>query len=97
MLTVNIHEAKTHLSKLVDQAANGEAFVIAKAGMPMVKVVPLRQHRHRRRSTHRLHGGRDRGSRRLRPDGRRRDRSSVRTRQPVNLLLDTPLLLWAAG
>ena len=41
MLTVNIHEAKTHLSKLVDQAANGEAFVIAKAGMPMVKVVPL--------------------------------------------------------
>jgi len=30
--TVNIHEAKTHLSLLVDQAANGEPFVIAKAG-----------------------------------------------------------------
>jgi prevent-host-death family protein len=41
MLTVNIHEAKTQLSKLVDQAANGEAFIIAKAGKPMVKVIPL--------------------------------------------------------
>jgi len=41
MKTVNIHEAKTHLSRLVEDAANGEAFVIAKAGKPMVKVVPL--------------------------------------------------------
>ncbi len=41
MKTVNIHEAKTHLSKLVDEASNGEPFVIAKAGKPMVKVVPL--------------------------------------------------------
>jgi len=41
MLTINIHDAKTHLSRLVDQAALGEAFVIAKAGKPMVKVVPL--------------------------------------------------------
>lgn len=41
MQTVNIHEAKTHLSRLVDQAANGEPFVIAKAGKPLVKVVPL--------------------------------------------------------
>jgi prevent-host-death family protein len=39
--TVNIHEAKTHLSRLVERAAGGEAFVIAKAGRPMVKVVPL--------------------------------------------------------
>jgi prevent-host-death family protein len=38
---VNIHQAKTHLSRLVDQAAKGEAFVIAKSGKPMVKVVPL--------------------------------------------------------
>ena len=30
MRTVNIHEAKTHLSRLVDRAANGEGFVIAK-------------------------------------------------------------------
>jgi prevent-host-death family protein len=41
MRTVNIHEAKTQLSRLVDQAAKGEAFVIAKAGKPLVKVVAL--------------------------------------------------------
>jgi prevent-host-death family protein len=39
--TFNIHEAKTHLSRLVDQAARGEPFVIAKAGKPLVKVVAL--------------------------------------------------------
>lgn len=38
---VNIHEAKTHLSRLVEEAANGESFVIAKAGKPMVKVIRL--------------------------------------------------------
>ena len=41
MRTVNMHEAKTHLSKLVDQAARGEPFIIAKAGKPLVKVVAL--------------------------------------------------------
>jgi prevent-host-death family protein len=41
MLTVNIHEAKTHLSRLIERAAQGEPFIIAKAGRPMVKVVPL--------------------------------------------------------
>jgi prevent-host-death family protein len=41
MKTVNIHEAKTHLSKLVDQAARGEPFIIARAGKPLVKVVAL--------------------------------------------------------
>lgn len=41
MQTVNIHEAKTHLSRLVEQAARGEPFVIAKAGKPLVKVIPL--------------------------------------------------------
>jgi prevent-host-death family protein len=39
--TVNIHEAKTHLSRLVEQAAKGEPFVIAKAGKPLVKVTAL--------------------------------------------------------
>ncbi|WP_297694810.1 type II toxin-antitoxin system prevent-host-death family antitoxin [Phenylobacterium sp.] len=39
--TVNIHEAKTHLSRLVDRAAGGEPFIIAKAGKPLVKVVPV--------------------------------------------------------
>lgn len=41
MNRVNIHEAKTHLSRLVDRAARGEAFVIAKAGKPLVKVTAL--------------------------------------------------------
>jgi prevent-host-death family protein len=41
MRTINIHEAKTHLSRLVEQAAKGESFVIAKAGKPLVKVMPL--------------------------------------------------------
>jgi antitoxin (DNA-binding transcriptional repressor) of toxin-antitoxin stability system len=41
MKAVNIHDAKTHLSRLVDQAAKGESFVIAKAGKPLVKVCAL--------------------------------------------------------
>jgi prevent-host-death family protein len=41
MQTFNIHEAKTHLSRLVDEAAKGNVFIIAKAGKPMVKVLPL--------------------------------------------------------
>ena len=41
MKTVNIHAAKTQLSKLVDEAAKGEPFVIAKAGKPLVKVTAL--------------------------------------------------------
>lgn len=43
MLTINIHAAKTQLSRLVDQAARGESFIIAKAGKPKVKVVPLNE------------------------------------------------------
>jgi prevent-host-death family protein len=41
MKTVNIHEAKTQLSRLVDEAADGEPFVIAKSGKPLVKVTAL--------------------------------------------------------
>lgn len=41
MKTVNIHAAKTQLSRLVDEAFKGEPFVIAKAGKPMVKVTAL--------------------------------------------------------
>ena len=41
MRTVNIHQAKTHLSRLVERAAKGESFVIAKAGKPLVKVMLL--------------------------------------------------------
>ena len=41
MLAVNIHEAKTHLSRLVEDAAHGKPFIIAKSGRPMVKVIPF--------------------------------------------------------
>ena len=41
MRIVNMHEAKTHLSRLVQAAANGEPFIIARAGKPVVKVVAL--------------------------------------------------------
>lgn len=42
MKTVNIHEAKTNLSKLIEHAVSrGESFVIAKAGKPLVTVAPL--------------------------------------------------------
>ena len=44
MKTVNMHEAKTQLSKLVEAASRGEPFVIAKAGKPMVKVTMLEGH-----------------------------------------------------
>lgn len=38
---VNMHDAKTHLSRLVDKASHGVPFVIARSGRPLVKVVPL--------------------------------------------------------
>jgi prevent-host-death family protein len=38
---VNIHEAKTHLSRLVDQVAAGREIIIAKAGRPVARLVPL--------------------------------------------------------
>ena len=41
MKTFNMHDAKTHLSRLVEAAAKGEPFIIAKAGKPLVKVVPV--------------------------------------------------------
>lgn len=41
MDAINIHDAKTHLSRLIEKAAQGEPFIIAKAGKPMVKVVAL--------------------------------------------------------
>lgn len=41
METFNIHEAKTHLSRLIERAVRGESFIIAKAGKPMVKVTAI--------------------------------------------------------
>ncbi len=40
MESTNIHQAKTHLSRLVERAAQGEEIIIAKAGKPMAKLVP---------------------------------------------------------
>jgi prevent-host-death family protein len=41
MTTVNIHEAKTHLSRLVDEVAAGAEIIIAKAGKPMARLTPI--------------------------------------------------------
>jgi len=41
MRTINIHQAKTHLSRLVDEAEQGDSFIIAKAGKPKVQVTRL--------------------------------------------------------
>ena len=41
MRHVSLHEAKTHLDRLVEEAAAGSSFVIGKAGRPMVRVTPL--------------------------------------------------------
>ena len=43
MLKVNIHDAKTHLSKLAEQAGAGEEIIIAKSGRPIARLVPLAQ------------------------------------------------------
>ncbi len=49
MTTVNIHTAKTHLSRLVEQAASGDEIVIAKAGKPIAKLGPLSAARRNKR------------------------------------------------
>jgi prevent-host-death family protein len=49
MKTINIQAAKTHLSRLVDQVVAGEEIVLAKAGKPLVRLVPFREPRTARR------------------------------------------------
>ena len=46
--TVNMHEAKTHLSRLVDRAHAGEEIILAKNGKPYARLVPLEQRPARR-------------------------------------------------
>lgn len=41
MATVNVHEAKTHLSRLLQRAAEGEEIIIARAGVPVARLVPF--------------------------------------------------------
>jgi prevent-host-death family protein len=45
---VNVHEAKTHFSRLLDRVAKGEEIVIAKAGRPVAKLIPIRPSKPRR-------------------------------------------------
>ena len=42
MRIINIHEAKTHLSRLVDEVSAGEELTIAKAGKPLARLVPIK-------------------------------------------------------
>jgi len=49
MEKVNVHDAKTHFSRLLDRAEEGEEFVIAKAGRPVARLGPLAQHGKKRR------------------------------------------------
>ncbi len=49
MKTVNLYDAKTHLSRLVEQAAAGEEIVIAKGGRPRARLVPFHSHDRPRR------------------------------------------------
>jgi prevent-host-death family protein len=45
---VNVHEAKTHLSRLLDRVSQGEEIIIAKAGRPVARLVPVRERLQRR-------------------------------------------------
>lgn len=56
MQTVNIHEAKTHLSRLVERVAAGEEMIIAKAGKPMARLVPLEKPMQKKREPGALKG-----------------------------------------
>ncbi len=67
MKTVTIHEAKTQLSKLVEEASKGESFIIARAGKPVVKVTALRDSS----PAAGLYGRADFRAARLRPNGSR--------------------------
>ncbi len=49
MATVNVHQAKTHLSRLLRRVAAGEEIIIAKAGRPVARLVPFRERRENRR------------------------------------------------
>lgn len=101
--TVNFHEAKTRLSRLVDQAAKGQDFVAAKAGKPMVRVEPINAVSRRvapcRAASHpRLSGWSRRRRGRCEEGICQRYRNDVQRAALTSamLLLDTHLLLWSA-
>lgn len=78
MKTVNMHEAQTHLSRLVEAATRGEPFVIARAGKPLVEVRAIGARRHARAAALRLPQGPDRVGRRGGPAARPGDPGRVR-------------------
>ncbi len=47
-MEVNIHDAKTHLSKLLERVALGEEIIIAKAGKPVARLVPIKARKRKR-------------------------------------------------
>jgi prevent-host-death family protein len=96
MKPVNIHEAKTHLSKLIEEACRGESFIIAKAGRPMVRVTAVESETGAQ--VHRLGfmAGQITVPDEFRPDGQGGDRADVQWWH-VKLLLDTHLLVRAAA
>jgi antitoxin (DNA-binding transcriptional repressor) of toxin-antitoxin stability system len=87
MLTVNIHEAKMHLSRLVDRAAKGERFIIAKAGQGDA----VGNGGGQPGSPARLLSRANRRTRRFRPEGQARDQAAFR-QWVVKLPLDAQLL-----
>ena len=95
MHTVEIEEAEKQLSKLVDEAVNGQSFVIAKDGKPLVKVEALHAASTPRRIGF-LSGEIAVPRMIFRSDGRERDRRDVRS-GGVKFLLDTHLLLWTGA
>ncbi|HVC10802.1 MAG TPA: type II toxin-antitoxin system prevent-host-death family antitoxin [Burkholderiales bacterium] len=102
METVNIHRAKTQLSKLIERVSEGEEIVIARGGKPVARLVPLLQ-----RSQPRTPGAL-KGKIRIAEDfdaplpdrlpdlfeGNAKPRSRSKARRAVRLLVDTHLLLW---
>lgn len=78
MRTVDMYEAKTHLSSLVDAAVEGNPFIITRAGKPVVKVIAVEAQVSGETRRLGFLAGRISLPRRLRPHGVRRDRSSVR-------------------
>jgi prevent-host-death family protein len=96
MKTVNIHEAKTQLSRLVEEASKGESFIIAKAGKPVVKVTALSAPS--AAEVRRL--GFMAGQISVPDDFDRMGGQEIESLfrwWRMKLLLDTHLLLWAAG
>ena len=94
MTMVNVHEAKTQLSRLLERVRAGEEIVIAKAGRPCARLMPLEPPPERVLGRYRDRDGRRAG---LGVGTVDRGRAGRVGRRRMNLLLDTCTLLWAWG